>query len=738
MNAKEKIKYVKDAIREKEAISPKGPFRMRLYTLTEYEDGPTLVSRAEQWSILQKLVEEGYLISAEPDEVDGTIWVEVAPQKDKPKPKKTRRSNIHSEIKTIDAFLQHRELFERFRKMLGDVREIKAGHRYVYPTNETNDDLVQLLADLQLLSYEWEKLNSQTHREIGNRIIEFEYDADKVLPVFARVSGKGGVIRKEALELISKEIADRFTLGKIVEVFSDLGVPETMFIEDTKWRAVFYVLSYYATSEAQAQHLHLLKILQALLHPLMFGGDEVKAWETQEKYRQWLKYDRIDIDERGKLLLGPTEEEIDLGMDEWITADGKVIEPSTYLIYPEHVAELSVLWTQVLMLSAAYRQRTGADHRELEKLYLELLGKIELVISVGRIGDLKQKYKRPFASLATADIETLKDGGVAEVLNSFLKEINELKPDPQEMQKQIEEHSDLLMRVVNASRLIVSDAHETNFNEIPYDQAIFLLKLIFGNMFKILDAIASGPIAMADEDLNEKYVLLYDAFEKLLERPDLKEFKEQVSPDLLPTHLFENWGDLDVWWEYGNQRLMGFYGDIEKRWILSGRRVFPVIGELGILFDSVDGRVGEHNRLKNSRWNKMLKDVDERRERDEFGFASATPKPEVPDSDTLEVKLADGGILTLNKLTGSARLNSINTQLNPENQEYKLLLKLMSSKNHQITYKDVLGEHSKSDRRNLTFVVRNLKTGLGILPKEKAQNKDVIQNIKSHGYKLIT
>lgn len=731
MNAKQKIKYVKDAILEKAAINPSGPFRVRLYDVVAYEEGPTILSRSEQWSILQKLEQEGFLVNAEPDEVDGTIWVELPATEEAPEPKKTRRGNAYSVIKTVDQLIQRRELFERFRKMLGDNREIQSGHSYVYPTDESNDDLVQLAADLKLISYEWEKLNSQTHRAVGNRIIEFTYEADKILPILARVSGKGGVIRKEALELISKEIGERFTLPKIVQVFEDLGVPETMFIQDTKWRAVFYVLSYYATIKAEP--LQLLKILQGLLHPLMFGGDEKKAEETQEKYRQWLKYDRIHIDERGKLFLGPTEEEIELGMDDWVSADGKTVEPSTYLIYPEHVAELSILWTQIMMLAGAYRNRTGADHRELEKLYLEILGKVELLINVGKIGDLKEKYKRPFASLATSDIETEKSGGVAEVLSSFLKEINEAQPDPQEMQKQIEANDELIMRVIEVSRLIVSDTDQTNFNAISQDQAVFLLKLVFGNMFKILDAIASGPISIADEDLNEKYVLLYDALEKLLERPDLKEFKEQITPDLLPTHLFENWGDLDVWWEYGNQRLMGFYGDIEKRWILSGRRVFPVIGELGILFDSVDGRVGEHNRLKSSRWSKILKNVDEGREYNDF--SAAPPKP---DGDTIEVRLADGGLLALNKITGSVRLNAVSSQLNPESQEYRFLLKLMTAKNSQATYKDLLGEHSKTTRRNLTFVVRNLKTGLGVLPKEKAQNKDVIKNIKSYGYKLIT
>lgn len=730
MNSKQKIKYVKDAILEKAAISPSGPVWIRLYSVSEYEDGPTILSRAEQWSILQKLKQDGFLKTLQEDKDENIVRVELASKEPREKIPK-RVSNLYSHIKTVDGLLAHRELFERFRALLGDAREIQVGHAYVYPTSETNDDLIQLLIDLKIVSYDWEKLKAQTHREIGNRIIEFEYKADTVLPILARTSGKGGILRKEALELISREIGERFTMNKMIEVFADLGVPETMFVPDTKWRAAFYVLSYYATSKDE--YLRLLKILEGILHPLMFGGDEAKAREVQEKYRLWLKYDRIHIDENGKFFLGPNEEEIEYGMDEWVSSDGKSVEPSAYLIYPEHLAELCVLWTQIMMLTGGYQNRTGADHRELEKLYLDLLGKVETLVEFGKIGDLAQKYIRPFSSLATAEIETAQKGGIAETLNGFLKEINALQPDPQQMQKQIEKHGELLAHVINATRLIVGDT--TNFGDISFDQAIFLLKLVVGNIFKVLDAVESGPLNMADEDLNEKYVLLADALHKLLERTDLKEIREQL-PDI-PEHLLEGLNEMDVWWEYSGPRIMSFYGDVEKRWILSGRRVFPVIGDLGLLFDEIDARVSEHNRVKSTKWDRMLKNADDMRERSGFGFPVAPKQPQ-PDSDILEVKLADGSILTLNKATGSTRLNATPTQLNPESREYNLLAKLMTAKNHKIAYKDILPDNSKSTRRNLTFVVRNLKTGLGILPKEKAQNKDIIRNIKSHGYQLIT
>lgn len=104
----------------------------------------------------------------------------------------------------------------------------------------------------------------------------------------------------------------------------------------------------------------------------------------------------------------------------------------------------------------------------------------------------------------------------------------------------------------------------------------------------------------------------------------------------------------------------------------------------------------------------------------------------------LETKVL-GGLLVVIEDTGFVGLNKAGKVLNPRSQEFKVLKVLMDSKNHQATYSQLLGkEDTKSKRRTLGFVIRNLKEALGILPKKKAKNKDIIQNIKGHGYKLLT
>jgi flagellar biosynthesis regulator FlaF len=106
------------------------------------------------------------------------------------------------------------------------------------------------------------------------------------------------------------------------------------------------------------------------------------------------------------------------------------------------------------------------------------------------------------------------------------------------------------------------------------------------------------------------------------------------------------------------------------------------------------------------------------------------------DNDVIAIEIGTN-TLSIDKVTATVRLNTIQAIFNPKSQEFETLLKLVTTKNHQVTYADILGESaSKTTKRNLTFVIRNIKEALGILPAKKARNKDIIKNIKGVGYKL--
>ncbi len=108
------------------------------------------------------------------------------------------------------------------------------------------------------------------------------------------------------------------------------------------------------------------------------------------------------------------------------------------------------------------------------------------------------------------------------------------------------------------------------------------------------------------------------------------------------------------------------------------------------------------------------------------------------DEDIVVVALKEGE-LKINRLTGIVHINEIPTQFNPTSKQFEVILKLADSKNYQATYEDLLGANPTKDSiRNLTFDIRNIKEALEILPAHKAKHQDFIQNIKNHGYKLIT
>lgn len=632
MTPKEKIAFVKKLIQDVSETHPSGTFHIQLadvITTQDLEanggipdDAPVSLSRKEQRAIIKKLEEEGFVENVEFDEKGRCVRLELVKSK-------TRRSNLLSHIKTTDELLEHRELFEKFSALVRGAGEISPKGYYKIPVDETNDDLVQLLIDLKVVDYDWDEMQKQTHRQVGNRIIELGFSGAAVLALRDRISGKGGRIKREALELVSQDIGGRYTFDKMKRLCTDLGVPDTMFVPDTKWRALFYVLSYYTTSKENKDYFLALKIIQEALHPLMFVGDEAKAKETREKYKQWLKYDRIEIDDVGKVYVAPTAEEYEIGIDEWVSVDGVVVEPKAFVIYLERIAALWVLWSQAIVLVQAYQSNPSLDRKVLEKLYLELISKAEDLIQGGKVGNLSETYKRPFTSLATAEIEAKAKGAESPLAlaSALLLEIIAMEPPPQEIAKQMEENAELIERITSATRAIGGE--DINVAQLSREQALFILKLIIGRVQKILEVACSGYLVGADEEVNAQYITLLDKLNEICEREDFTELKEKLP--YLPSHLFEALDEMDVWWDNGGKTsFVSFYGDVELLWVRAGRQVFPVSQAFISYLESVDDAVKKLRDEKAARWKRTLDDIDERKASGEFGFTPPEPKASEP------------------------------------------------------------------------------------------------------------
>lgn len=156
---------------------------------------------------------------------------------------------------------------------------------------------------------------------------------------------------------------------------------------------------------------------------------------------------------------------------------------------------------------------------------------------------------------------------------------------------------------------------------ISYEQALFLIKLVFGHIFRILEAVSTGYIYIVDENLNAKYVLLSDDLNGLLKRKDFEELKKELPPDLLPKHLFEPVDEMDVWWEHGGQSgMMSFIGDIEAAWVRAGQQTFPLPEWLIQYFNDIDNATIQHRKNKATQWEHITKNIEERKARGEFSF----------------------------------------------------------------------------------------------------------------------
>ncbi len=427
------------------------------------------------------------------------------------------------------------------------------------------------------------------------------------------------VIRTETLELLARDIAEYKTGPKLVELLKKCDVPTKMIVyPNTKWKTLFEAFRVLSTSANHKANKILYKVIEAVIHPLFFDGDKDKAAATMKKYNEWLKYDRIMLMD-GKLYIGPTEEELGLGIIEWMDADNNAVEPKGYILSPDHIAQLWVLWSHLIVLVSAYENNQALDHKELEKLYFEVIGEVEDLLRFGKLGRIQETYKRPFTSLATAHVEAKakKADSPSDLINAFLLEITALNPDPAEVGKEMEKKSELIGRITNATRAI--SGTEIKLSELSYEQALFLLKLTMGHIFRSLEAISTGFVGFVDEKLNTGYVLLLDNLNGILSRKDFTKVKDELPQDL-PEHLFIV-EDMDTWWECGGQsRMLDFVGKIEAAWVRSGQQTFPMPGWLIQQFTAINETIAAHRKSKVAEWSRIEKNLEERKARGEFSF----------------------------------------------------------------------------------------------------------------------
>ncbi len=135
--------------------------------------------------------------------------------------------------------------------------------------------------------------------------------------------------------------------------------------------------------------------------------------------------------------------------------------------------------------------------------------------------------------------------------------------------------------------------------------------------------------------------------------------------------------------------------------------------------------------------------VDNENNTASFIFNIFAKKPNFDDDirfkekDILELETV-GGLLSIKKSTGEVCLGNFCVIFNIASRDFKILLKLVTSEGFQAGYEELFGSAiSKTMRSNISDEIKAIKEKLGILPKGKAVNKDIIENIKSFGYKIL-
>lgn len=104
------------------------------------------------------------------------------------------------------------------------------------------------------------------------------------------------IIKPKSLELIAKEIGELDSGSNLVEFLVNCGVRrELIEYPQTKWRMVNDILITLATSTKPQDQELLFKIIEEASHPLMHGGDEQLAKQTEKNFNKYLKYNGFQL-----------------------------------------------------------------------------------------------------------------------------------------------------------------------------------------------------------------------------------------------------------------------------------------------------------------------------------------------------------------------------------------------------------------------------------------------------------
>lgn len=146
-----------------------------------------------------------------------------------------------------------------------------------------------------------------------------------------------------------------------------------------------------------------------------------------------------------------------------------------------------------------------------------------------------------------------------------------------------------------------------------FKQALFLLKICYSKIVKILDVVTRGYIVVKNPTINHYYTILNSLIDGTLKTKELKDLKNK-KPEL-PDSLIGNLEDIDTYWEYhGRREANNYLGMIEKLYILTSSPTFKIPEELQTFLDKTDEAIEEHKIYHDQQWKRMEGTLDKQTE----------------------------------------------------------------------------------------------------------------------------
>jgi len=153
-----------------------------------------------------------------------------------------------------------------------------------------------------------------------------------------------------------------------------------------------------------------------------------------------------------------------------------------------------------------------------------------------------------------------------------------------------------------------------------FDKEIYRLLLFYNQLTGLLETFFSGYLMIPTVEINRNYLRLCDKIEKILEKPG---FEDLVLYDWCP---FDNLTSLDpdapdFEWEYkGRQVCTNFLSAIEKIFISTGEKRYPLDAEDQQLLSYVKTYLDKYRRYKRGYETKWLEGIKTQSELPQFNF----------------------------------------------------------------------------------------------------------------------